>query len=286
MESVVDLSKRLNRASVNKYYNPYTILDWPDDLDRSFWFYSPELMSCYNTPLARELSEEQLRNLSFYESMNFFSLNIHGEKYLISKMAGYLYLDWPPEISSYLHHFIDEENKHMTLFGEYCCRYGKVYANKNPNFPSDKEKPVEDLLFFIRMMVFEELVDYLNEIMGRDEKLHPLVQSINLNHHKDETRHLVFGRKIIQYLLSDSYWTEERVQGIQKYVEGYFQLVWRQYYNPEMYEDAGLEDGYLLYERLWEDEQSIHTRKSASANCIKFLKENNLIQGDGESCYV
>ena len=35
------------------------------------------------------------------------------------------------EITEYLHHFVDEENKHMVMFGEFCNRYiGKVYPEK------------------------------------------------------------------------------------------------------------------------------------------------------------
>src|SRR6266705_194388 len=59
------------------------------------------------------------------------NLNIHGEKALVEGLARKLYEREKREISPYLHHFLDEENKHMVYFGEFCTRYaGKIYPDK------------------------------------------------------------------------------------------------------------------------------------------------------------
>ena len=288
MDAIIDLSKRLNKASEKKYYNPYDLFDWPASIDSTHWCFSPELMSCHETDIAAGMDEQQLKKLSFWESVNFFSLNIHGEKYLVGNMVRYLYLNWPADISEYLHHFIDEENKHMTLFGSYCSRYAKVYPDKKMVFASERERSQEDLLFFVRMTIFEELVDYFNVKMGNDDRLDPLVRQINLNHHRDEARHLMFGRKIIQYLMDThwSRWSSEDQQALRDYIRGYFQMTWRQYYNPTMYEDAGLEGGYDIYTTLWAHPKAIDARASASAACVDFLKDVNLVEGSGEDCYA
>ena len=55
------------------------------------WFMSPELISIYGTSEYDKLDLKQKQILSFYESVNFFSLNIHGEKSLVEGIAHRLY---------------------------------------------------------------------------------------------------------------------------------------------------------------------------------------------------
>lgn len=283
MENVVQLSVKLSMASTNKYYSPYELFEWPEVVDSNSWCFSPELMTIYGSELAQNLDEYQLKKLSFFEAVNFFSINIHGEKYLISKMVNYLYRDWPNEISDYLHHFIDEENKHMTLFGGFCAKYHKVYPDKTYAFHSELSQAEEDILFFSRMMIFEEFVDYYNVKMGKDLRLHEIVRAINLNHHIDEARHLVFGRNIIEYLLD--YWQGEldknKMKAIQQHISAYIQMVWKQYYNPSMYEDGGLENGYKLHQQLWSEEHATQLRREASFKCVEFLKKCSLLPSAG-----
>ena len=39
---------------------------------------------------------------------------------------------------AYLHHFLDEENKHMVCFGGFCTRYaGKIYPDRKVAFPRE-----------------------------------------------------------------------------------------------------------------------------------------------------
>ena len=75
-------------------------------------------------------------------------------------------------ITEYLHHFLDEENKHMVMFGEFCHRYiGKVYPEKKISLPREYAKGEEEVAFFCKVMVVEELGDYYNVMIDRDERL-------------------------------------------------------------------------------------------------------------------
>src|SRR5207244_844073 len=135
------------------------------------------------------------------EAVNFYSLNIHGEKALLEGLAHRLYQPDLSEVSKYLHHFLDEENKHMVYFGEFCLRYaGKIYRDRKVAFPREYERGEEDFLFFGRVMIFEEIVDYFNRRMGNDERLSTVAREINRLHHSDEARHLTFGRRIVKEL--------------------------------------------------------------------------------------
>ena len=87
----LDLDK-LSRASSRNFLDPAQ-LEWPASVDTSAWNFTPELISLYDTPAWHQLDDSARKRLSFYEAVNFFSLNIHGEKYLISEVSRRLYQD-------------------------------------------------------------------------------------------------------------------------------------------------------------------------------------------------
>src|SRR6185295_3917673 len=140
--------------------------------------------------------------------------------------------------SPYLHHFLDEENKHLVYFGGFCRRYaGKVYPDRKLDFPRKYAPGEEDFLFFARVLVFEELADVHNQRMAGDERLAPIARRINLIHHLEETRHLVFGRQIVAELFERHApgWSSGVLDGLRGYLAAWIVATWREYYNPEVY---------------------------------------------------
>ncbi len=280
MAAISKTVKRLSEISIKEYINPYSHLDWPDAIDESEWFTSPELISVYGTRWYETLSETAKKRLSFYEAVNFYSLNIHGEKSLIEGLAARLYKKGNDEISPYLHHFLDEENKHMVYFGTFCMKYaGKVYPDKKLVFPREHAPGEEDFLFFARVLIFEEIVDVYNVMMARDERLASIARQINLLHHRDEARHLVFGRLIVKELFAryGPAWSPETLSGVRDYLKSYLVATWKEYYNPAVYRDAGSESPYELMEEAFQAEPSREHRKQISKGCVEFLTENGIL---------
>jgi hypothetical protein len=70
--------ERLTHLSVRGDYTPFKLFNWPDRLPDQEWWMSPELLSVYDTPLMDELDATTLKRLSKWESINFYSLNVHG----------------------------------------------------------------------------------------------------------------------------------------------------------------------------------------------------------------
>jgi hypothetical protein len=272
--------KRLSEISIKDYINPYSHLSWPESLGESEWFTSPELISLYGTRWYEELSDVAKKRLSFYEAVNFFSLNIHGEKSLIEGLAARLYKKGNDEISPYLHHFLDEENKHMVYFGTFCMKYaGKVYPDKKLAFPREHARGEEDFLFFAKVLIFEEIVDVYNVTMALDERLAEIARRINLLHHRDEARHLVFGRLMVKELFARyaQEWSPETLRGVSDYLKSYLVATWKEYYNPAVYRDAGSEAPYELMEEAFQAESSRVHRKRISKGCVEFLLENRIL---------
>lgn len=280
MLDTIALSKTLSAASVKKFNNPFESFHWDHALDPKKLYFSPELISLYHTDTYAELTTEQIRTLSFWECINFFSINIHGERSLLQGVADRLYKQWPPEISEYLHHFLDEENKHMSVFGKFCTVYGnKIYPNKKISLPYEFVDGEKDFLFFAKIVIFEEFVDHFNKIMAKDERLDPLIRQINHYHHIDEARHLAFGRKIVQALFTTyaPTWSDVRRERISTYLVNYLQSTWKEYYNPSVYTDAKLDNGYALYQTAYKNSQATAFRLSASEKCLSFFKDNQII---------
>jgi hypothetical protein len=273
--------EKLCQASTRDYNNPYTYLKWPDEVSLEQWFFSQELISIYGGEVYKQLPETQRQLLSFYEVVNFFSLNIHGERSLMEGLAHRLHNRNFLDTSPYLHHFLDEENKHMIYFARFCTRYaGKIYPEKKFALSREYATGEEDFLFFTKVMIFEEIVDYYNVKMSLDSSLVPIARDINHAHHKDEARHLVFGRQIVKDLFHkhSPNWTTETLSEVRKYVADFFHLSWKEYYNPQVYKDAGLPDAYDLYEEAFNSEQARQHRQKISNSCLKFLLENSILE--------
>lgn len=281
-----DTIVKLCDVSRRKTVNPYTDLEWPENLESGQWFTSPELISLHGTPSWERMDEAARARLSFLEAVNFYSINIHGEKALVEGLTRRLYDTSDPAwvtCSPYLHHFIDEENKHMVYFGGFCRRYaGKVYRDRKIALPRKYAPGEEDFLFFARVLIFEDIVDVYNQRMSNDERLAPIARRINLIHHLEETRHLVFGREIVHELFDhhSPSWSPQTLEGVQSYLAAYLVATWREYTNPDVYTDAGFDEPYELAERVFQHERCRAMRRELSAGCVRFLVENGMLSSE------
>src|SRR5713101_2272728 len=108
--------QRLVAASVSGYYNPYVTFEWPAELPPEQWWMSPDLLTVDDTPLMGELDGNTLRALSKWESINFYSLNVHGIRELLVEVVRRVHTPGFEEMSEFFHHFTGEENEHMWFF--------------------------------------------------------------------------------------------------------------------------------------------------------------------------
>jgi len=254
---------------------------WPVALEADSWFFTPELISLHGTPEYAALDLQARQRLSFFEAVNFFSLNLHGERFLVEGLAARLYQPDNEVISRYLHHFLEEENNHMTWFGGFCLRYaGKVYADKKLTIEREYEAGEQDLLFFARAVVFEEIGDAFNRRMARDERLHPLAREINRRHHAEEKRHLAFGRQLVAEL-HDRYvdeWSPAARERIADELAAFLRATWAEYTNAEVYADAGLDDPFALRRRAFDAPEARARRADVESGCVRFLNSLEVLR--------
>jgi hypothetical protein len=281
METASHIASRLSRASCKKFYDVYNAFDWPSTLQDGTWCMPPELISIHGTPTWDALDDAQRKRLSLFEIGNLFSLVLQGERLLVQGLAHRLY--GPSnnfEITEYLHHFLDEENKHMVMFGEFCRRYiGKVYPEKKIALPRQFAKGEEEVVFFCLAMVVEELGDYYNVMIEKDERVDPLVREINKVHHIDEARHLAFGRVYLAELFErhSPQWPPETLASFQQWLLGYLKSSWADYYNPSVYRDAGIADSYEVRQAALLNPACVAHRERASAKVVDYFVKTGLL---------
>ncbi|MCK9893442.1 diiron oxygenase [Frankia sp. AgB32] len=248
---------RLEQMAKSDYYNPYTAFDWPEAIEADRPWMSESLTTLAGTEMWDELTRDQQLALTRYEAINFFSLNIHGIRELLSEVVMRIHERAYAGVSEFLHHFIGEENEHMWLFAEFCLRYdGKLYPAQ-PRLAAGSmdhlSPPARELVVFARVLIFEEIVDHYNAYMATDETLPRIAREINRVHHQDESRHVAFGRMMFTGLLEQVARRDPaEIPVIAEYLEDYLQYSIATLYNPAAYRDAGIPDALNLRRRALE----------------------------------
>ena len=82
---------RLLEASAKHSFDPDTELDWDAGVEDGKWFWPPELVSLYDTPLWRRMSEEQRMALARHEAASLASLGIWFEIILMQLLVRHIY---------------------------------------------------------------------------------------------------------------------------------------------------------------------------------------------------
>ncbi|MFI2758834.1 diiron oxygenase [Streptomyces echinatus] len=274
---VLDLD-RLEQMAESGYYNPYTIFEWPDSMEPDKPWMSENLTTLAGTEMWDELTREQQLALTRYEAINFFSLNIHGIRELLSDVVMRIHEKTYAGVSEFLHHFIGEENEHMWFFAQFCLRYGGKLYPAQPTLKADSVahlSPVaRELVVFARILIFEEIVDYYNAHMATDQSLPHIAREINRVHHQDESRHVAFGRMVFTNLLEQVAERDpDEVPVLAEYLENYLQYSIATLYNPAAYRDAGIPDALKLRRRALSHPVRVEAHDQVLKRTRKFLSK-------------
>ncbi|MGW2018567.1 diiron oxygenase [Streptomyces sp. NPDC001927] len=279
----MEVLERLSSRSIEEYYNPYQQFDWPDRLEEKQLWMTPELLTVYGTPHFDELGEATIQRLSKWESINFYSLNVHGIRELLIEVVGRIHMPGFEVPSDFFHHFIGEENEHMWFFAEFCRRYGhKIYGSTAMRADSAWEPEVENFLVFARILFFEELVDHYNTRMAQDESLCHTIREVNRIHHQDESRHIAFGRELVSLLFTRMRESvpAARVAEVEAYLKRYVVYSVNSLYNPHVYRDAGIADPLALRNALVADERRRPYERKAIRKPLAFFLKTGIFSDD------
>lgn len=124
------IAERLLESSAKHSFDPDTELDWDAAVEDGKWFWPPELVSLYDTPLWRKMSEEQRMDLARHEAASLASLGIWFEIILMQLLVRHIYDK--PVTSNHVRYALTEiadECRHSMMFGR-MIQWGQA-----PNYP-------------------------------------------------------------------------------------------------------------------------------------------------------
>jgi hypothetical protein len=159
---------KLIAKSNDKSFDPFYRLHYPEQLLTDRLQFPENMLSLYYIDMYPTLSDQQKWQLSLYEMVNFFSLNIHGERALIRDMLDRSHQSGHIEstelASEYVHHLIHEENAHSYMLSRYCYKYANGVM---PDMRMDITNPSlskigRELLFYTRIYILETFLSFLN----------------------------------------------------------------------------------------------------------------------------
>lgn len=271
---------KLIEVSENEKYDPVKLFNWEEEISSDQLWMSPELLSIYDTPFLDGLTDSQLKRLSKWELINFFSMSVHGERNIKMDMLKYLNTKYFKKESDYFIHFLGEENSHIYFFSRFCNQYAnKLYRYTTIPIKSFSSYELARYIVFAQTLIAEEIGDYFNVLMSKDDRLPSLVRMINKQHHLDESRHIGMGKILCKGMWHELLETQstEQIELSQEYLINFIYNFLKDFYNPEIYIDSGIENGYELREYLMQSESRKEVHKKACKKLIKYLVKNQMI---------
>jgi hypothetical protein len=267
-DSLAHTAALLSHASFEKGISKSLLrVPTPPALDQTRLQFPERLVSLYHHPVYRELDDQQRWRLGLLETVNFFSINIHGERSLVRELVLRVHrasaLGNSPVIHEYLQHFVHEENAHTFMLAGYCWRYADgVLKDQGLSAGQTALSPAgEELLTFGRTWVLESFLDFLNREAMRDDALDDVPRQIHRVHHIDEARHMSFDKAVIRACVDRlrAEGRDDELATIADQLAAYGQHAVRRLTNASIYKQLGLAKPMEL---SWEIEQLPERRRS------------------------
>ncbi|MET9345364.1 AurF N-oxygenase family protein [Streptomyces termitum] len=193
------LAERLLDASRRHSHDPDAELDWDAPYEDGKWFWPPELVSLYDTPLWRGMSEEQRIALSRHEAAALASLGIWFEVILMQLLVRHVYdRDLTSHHVGYALTEIADECRHSMMFARMIRKGGtgsypvpRVHHNLARVLKSVSTTPGS----FASTLLGEEVLDWMQRLTFPDERVQPLVRGVTRIHVVEEARHVRYARE-------------------------------------------------------------------------------------------
>lgn len=270
-------AERLCPISVARYTNPHTRFSFDEPLAADRLAASVDVLSLAGHPLLARLTDEQRQRLALLEAVHVFSLNVSGERELLSGLAQRLWRSSEPAVCDYLQHMLHEENAHSAVFAAFCRRYaGKLYPEPTLSLPREYLPGEEEFLFWARVLIFEQIAIWFNRHQAQDTDVWSVVRRIHEYHAEDEGRHIAFGEALVADLWQElsPAWGSEAQRRVAAQLGSYVNHVLARHVSPAVYRDLGLPlDPLVLREEVLASPTRVALGEKAAAQSRRFLSE-------------
>ncbi|MFF9071148.1 diiron oxygenase [Streptomyces sp. NPDC014735] len=237
------IAARLLDSSAKHSFDPDKELDWGSPPEDGKWHWPPELVSLYDTPLWRRMSEEQRLDLSRHEAASLASLGIWFEIILMQLLVRHIYDR--PVTSDHVRYALTEiadECRHSMMFGRMIKWSGapdypvpRVYHNLARVLKTVSTTPGS----FAATLLGEEILDWMQRLTFPDERVQPLVRGVTRIHVVEEARHVRYAREELRrQMVTAPRWERELTRLSCGEAARVFSVC---FVNPQVYENVGLD---------------------------------------------
>ncbi|NED10976.1 diiron oxygenase [Streptomyces sp. SID9124] len=236
------IAERLLEASAKHSFDPDKELDWDTLPEDGKWFWPPELLSLYDTPLWKRMSHDQRLELARHEAASLASLGIWFEIILMQLLVRHIYDK--PATSSHVRYALTEiadECRHSMMFGRMITWGGgptyavpRRYHNMARVLKSVSTTPGS----FAGTLLGEEILDWMQRLTFPDERVQPLVRGVTRIHVIEEARHVRYAREELRrQMVTAPRWERELARVSCGQAARVFSVC---FVNPQVYENVGL----------------------------------------------
>ncbi|MFF9194502.1 diiron oxygenase [Streptomyces sp. NPDC014779] len=276
------VAERLLESSLKHSFDPETELDWDAPFEEGKWFWPPELVSLYDTPLWHRMSEEQRIDLSRHEAASLASLGIWFEIILMQLLVRHIYDK--SLTSSHVRYALTEiadECRHSMMFARLIRRGGapeypvpRIYHNLGRVLKTVSTTPGS----FAATLLGEEILDWMQRLTFPDERVQPLVRGVTRIHVVEEARHVRYAREELRrQMITAPRWEREFTRLSCGEAARVFSTC---FINPAVYDNVGLD----RREALAQVRSSPHRRQvmqTGAKRLTDFLEDVGALRGAG-----
>ncbi|MEV6326979.1 diiron oxygenase [Streptomyces sp. NPDC051909] len=276
------VAERLLESSLKHSFDPETELDWTAPFEDGKWFWPPELVSLYDTPLWHRMSEEQRIDLSRHEAASLASLGIWFEIILMQLLVRHIYDK--SLTSSHVRYALTEiadECRHSMMFAKLIRRGGapeypvpRIYHNLGRVLKTVSTTPGS----FAATLLGEEILDWMQRLTFPDERVQPLVRGVTRIHVVEEARHVRYAREELRrQMITAPRWEQEFTRLSCGEAARVFSTC---FVNPAVYDNVGLD----RRQAVAQVKASPHRRevmRSGAQRLTDFLDDIGVLRGAG-----
>ncbi|MFI1863667.1 diiron oxygenase [Streptomyces jumonjinensis] len=268
------VAERLLRASARHSYDPDRELDWDAPFEPGKWFWPPELVSLYDTPLWRRMSEEQRHRLARIESASLASIGIWFEIVVMQLLLRHIYDK--PVASNHVRYALTEvadECRHSMMFARFLAKSGTPVYPVSPfthNLTRLFKSTSNTACSLIFTLLCEEVIDWMQRLTFPDDRVQTLVRGVTRIHVIEEARHVRYAKEELRRQLAGAGRLE---LGLTRAVTGELgRLFVRSFVNPMVYPDSGL-DRHTALRQTRASEHRREVLRTGAGRLTGFLEE-------------
>ncbi|MGX1756008.1 AurF N-oxygenase family protein [Streptomyces lydicus] len=276
------VAERLLDSSAKHSFDPDTALDWDAPLEEGKWFWPPELVSLYDTPLWKRMPVEQQQDLSRHEGASLASLGIWFEIILMQLLVRHIYDK--PVTSAHVRYALTEiadECRHSKMFARLIQKSGApAYPVSRLNHQLARVLKTVSTTpgSFACTLLGEEILDWMQRLTFPDERVQTIVRGVTRIHVVEEARHVRYAREELRrQMVTAPRWERELTRVSSGEAARVFSLA---FVNPAVYTHVGLD----RREAVAQVKASGHRREvmqSGARRLTDFLDEIGVLRGVG-----